>query len=446
MDYINKVLLDVESRYHDQKEFIQAVEELFKSIKIVIANDPRYEEQKILERLVEPDRIIMFRVDWQDDKKNWHINHGYRVQFNNKLGPYKGGLRFHPNVTLDTLKFLGFEQMYKNALTGLNLGGGKGGSDFDPKGKSDNEIKNFCIAFMDELYKYIGPTIDVPAGDIGVGGREISYLLKEYLRITNSNEIGVLTGKSLSDGGSNIRKEATGYGLLYFVDEMLKSNNLDIKNKRIKISGSGNVAIYAVEKAQELGAKIISISDSDGYVIDEDGIDLALLKEIKEIRYGRIKEYIESKPNAHYYPGCVWDDPTHFDIALPCAIQNDIDQNKAKNIISLGCIAIGEGANMPTTNEAQKYFKEKEILFAPAKAANAGGVAVSGLEMIQNKDHISWTREIVDSKLKEIMHNIHKQSIEACKKYNVDTKDYTFGSNVAGFLRVTNTMMVNKEK
>lgn len=441
MNYIEQVKDKIKNTYPNEKEFIQATSEVLDSLSLVINSDSRYQEHSLLEKLIEPERIISFDVHWIDDQGKEQINKGYRVQFNSVLGPYKGGLRFHPSVNLSVLKFLGFEQIFKNALTGLELGGGKGGSNFDPKGKSDAEIKRFCEAFMDKLYKYIGPTIDVPAGDIGVGAKEITYLLEEYKRKTNSNEVGVLTGKAIKDGGSLGRKEATGYGLLYFVEEMLKYNKLSLKDKKILVSGSGNVAIYAIEKAIELGAKVISASDSNGYIIDEDGIDLNILKQIKEEQKLRIKEYINYKDSARYFEGNVFNAMIDFDIALPCATQNEITLKEAQNIHKHHCMLVAEGANMPTNNEAIEYFKENNILHAPGKASNAGGVSVSGLEMIQNKLHETWSKEKVDNKLKEIMYNIHSSCINACLKYNIDPRNYIFGANVAGFLRVSEEML-----
>ena len=441
MNYIEQVKDKIKNTYPNEKEFIQATSEVLDSLSLVINSDSRYQEHSLLEKLIEPERIISFDVHWIDDQGKEQINKGYRVQFNSVLGPYKGGLRFHPSVNLSVLKFLGFEQIFKNALTGLELGGGKGGSNFDPKGKSDAEIKRFCEAFMDKLYKYIGPTIDVPAGAIGVGPKEITYLLEEYKRKTNSNEVGVLTGKAIKDGGSLGRKEATGYGLLYFVEEMLKYNKLSLKDKKILVSGSGNVAIYAIEKAIELGAKVISASDSNGYIIDEDGIDLNILKQIKEEQKLRIKEYINYKDSARYFEGNVFNAMIDFDIALPCATQNEITLKEAQNIHKHHCMLVAEGANMPTNNEAIEYFKENNILHAPGKASNAGGVSVSGLEMIQNKLHETWSKEKVDNKLKEIMHNIHSSCINACLKYNIDPRNYIFGANVAGFLRVSEEML-----
>lgn len=441
MNYIEQVKDKIKNTYPNEKEFIQATSEVLDSLSLVINSDSRYQEHSLLEKLIEPERIISFDVHWIDDQGKEQINKGYRVQFNSVLGPYKGGLRFHPSVNLSVLKFLGFEQIFKNALTGLELGGGKGGSNFDPKGKSDAEIKRFCEAFMDKLYKYIGPTIDVPAGDIGVGAKEITYLLEEYKRKTNSNEVGVLTGKAIKDGGSLGRKEATGYGLLYFVEEMLKYNKLSLKDKKILVSGSGNVAIYAIEKAIELGAQVISASDSNGYIIDEDGIDLNILKQIKEEQKLRIKEYINYKDSARYFEGNVFNAMIDFDIALPCATQNEITLKEAQNIHKHHCMLVAEGANMPTNNEAIEYFKENNILHAPGKASNAGGVSVSGLEMIQNKLHETWSKEKVDNKLKEIMHNIHSSCINACLKYNIDPRNYIFGANVAGFLRVSEEML-----
>lgn len=441
MNYINSIKEKIKKVNSNEKEFLQATSEVLDSLTTIIEGDKRYQQSSLIERLVEPERIIIFRVPWVDDNGNVHVNRGYRIQFNSALGPYKGGLRFHPSVNLSILKFLAFEQIFKNALTGLPIGGGKGGSDFDPKGKSDREIMNFCQAFMSELYRHIGQNLDVPAGDIGVGAREIGYLFGQYKKLKGNYEAGVLTGKGLHYGGSLIRKEATGYGLLYFVNEMLNFNNIEIKNKVILVSGSGNVAIYAIEKAIELGAKVISASDSNGYIIDEEGIDLNILKEIKEVNRLRIKEYKNYRPNAKYFEGNVFNANINFDIALPCATQNEINLETAKNMVKHHCIAIGEGANMPTDNEAIAYFKENNVLHAPGKASNAGGVAVSALEMSQNSLRLSWSREEVDGKLKEIMHNIHSSCIEACKKFNIDLRNYVFGANAAGFLKVSEAML-----
>ena len=394
----------------------------------------------MLERLVEPERQIIFRVPWIDDKGDVQVNRGFRVQFNSSIGPYKGGLRFHPSVNSSIVKFLGFEQIFKNSLTGLPIGGGKGGSDFDPKGKSDREIMRFCQSFMSELYRHIGPDVDVPAGDIGVGGREIGFLFGQYKKLRNANEPGVLTGKGLHYGGSLVRTEATGYGLIYFVNEMLKAHGHNLGGKRVVISGSGNVAIYAAQKAQQLGAHVIAMCDSNGYIVDEDGIDLSLVKEIKELERKRIKEYAQRKPSAKYFEGQkgIWS--LKCDIALPCATQNDISIEEAKLLIENGVIAVGEGANMPCTNEALSYLLQNNILVAPAKAANAGGVATSALEMSQNSMRLSWSFEEVDEKLKNIMVNIFNASKEAAKEYGSEG-NYVVGANIAGFLKVADAMM-----
>ena len=392
----------------------------------------------MLERLVEPERVIMFRVPWVDDNGKVHVNKGYRVQFSSAIGPYKGGLRFHPSVNLGVIKFLGFEQIFKNSLTGLPIGGGKGGSDFDPKGKSDNEIMRFCQSFMTELCKYIGADVDVPAGDIGVGGREIGYLYGQYKKITGKYE-GVLTGKGLTYGGSLIRTQATGYGLVYIVDEMLKAAGKTLKDQRVAISGAGNVAIYAAEKATQLGAKVVTLSDSNGWIYDEEGVDLAAVKEIKEVKRGRIKEYLEYRPNAEYHEGKgVWS--VKCDIALPCATQNELLEEDAKTLVANGCYAVGEGANMPSSLEAIDVFIENGILFAPAKAANAGGVATSALEMSQNSQRLSWTAEEVDAKLKSIMVNIYKEMSSAAKEYGFEN-NFVIGANIAGFKKVADAML-----
>jgi glutamate dehydrogenase (NADP+) len=440
MSYVNEVLEKVKARNSSEPEFLQAVEEVLISLEPVIEKHPEYKEAGILERIVEPERQIIFRVPWVDDNGKVQVNRGFRVQFNGAIGPYKGGLRFHPSVYLGIIKFLGFEQIFKNSLTGLPIGGGKGGSDFDPKGKSDGEIMRFCQSFMTELYRHIGPDVDVPAGDIGVGGREIGYLYGQYRRIRGAFENGVLTGKGLKYGGSLVRKEATGYGLLYFVDEMLKANDISIEGKTIVISGSGNVAIYACEKAQQLGAKVVAMSDSKGYIYDPEGIKLDTIKQIKEVERKRISEYVNHHPNAEYHEGWqgVWS--IKCDIALPCATQNDIDIEKAKMLVENGVLAVGEGANMPTTNEAINYFLEKGVLLAPAKAANAGGVVTSALEMSQNSLRMSWTFEEVDAKLKEIMVNIHKNASEVSKEYGLGY-NLVAGANIAGFIKVADAML-----
>ena len=438
-EIVEKVIADVKVKNPGQEEFHQTVEEVFTSLIPVLEKNPAYVDEKILERLVEPERQIMFRVPWIDDKGEIQINRGFRVQFNSAIGPYKGGLRFHPSVNLSIIKFLGFEQIFKNSLTGLPIGGGKGGSDFDPKGKSDREIMRFCQSFMTELYRHIGPDTDVPAGDIGVGGREIGYLYGQYKRIRNANNQGVLTGKGLTFGGSLARTEATGYGLVYFVEEMLKEAGKTIEGKRVVVSGSGNVAIYAVQKAQSLGAKVVAMSDSNGYIVDEEGIDVALIQQIKEVERKRIKEYVDRRQCAKYFEGKgIWN--IKADVVLPCATQNDITIEEAKKIVENGTFAVGEGANMPCTNEAVEYFLEKGVLLAPAKAANAGGVATSALEMSQNSMRLAWTFEEVDKKLHDIMVNIFKDSRDAAKQYGFEG-NYVVGANIAGFLKVADAMM-----
>ncbi|WP_066505065.1 NADP-specific glutamate dehydrogenase [Abyssisolibacter fermentans] len=430
----------VKKRNPGEDEFHQAVMEVLESLEPVIERHPEYKKAGILERIVEPERQIMFRVPWLDDKGNVKINRGFRVQFNSAIGPYKGGLRFHPSVYLGIIKFLGFEQVFKNSLPGLPIGGGKGGSDFDPKGKSDNEIMKFCQSFMTELYRHIGPDLDVPAGDIGVGAREIGYLFGQYKRISNSYRAGVLTGKGLNYGGSLARKEATGFGLVYFVREMLSAHNSSLKDKTIVISGAGNVAIYACQKAQEYGAKVIAMSDSKGYIYDKNGIKLDTVKQIKEVERKRINEYINHHPEAEYHEGQkeIWE--LKCDIALPCATQNDINEESANILINNGVIAIGEGANMPCTNEAIKTFLNNKILLAPAKAANAGGVATSALEMSQNSLRLSWSFEEVNKKLDNIMVNIFKTASDAAAKYG-KSENYVAGANIAGFLKIADTMI-----
>ena len=439
MSYVDEVLEYVNKKDYNEKEFLQAVGEVLNSLRPVIdANEEKFRKVALLERLIEPERILRFRVPWIDDKGQVHVNRGYRVQFNSAIGPYKGGLRLHPSVNLGIVKFLGFEQIFKNSLTGLPIGGGKGGSDFDPKGKSDREIMMFCQSFMTELCKVIGADTDVPAGDIGTGAREIGYMFGQYKRIQGTYE-GVLTGKGLSFGGSLARTEATGYGLLYFTEQMLKCNGIDIKGKTVCVSGSGNVAIYAVEKAQMLGAKVVTVSDSTGWIYDKDGIDVALLKEIKEVKRARLTEYAAARPSAEYHEGRgVWQ--IKCDIALPCATQNELLLDDAKMLVENGCIAVAEGANMPTTLEATKYLQQNGVMFAPGKAANAGGVATSALEMSQNSERISWTFEKVDKKLKDIMVNIYHNVDDAAKKYNLDG-DYVSGANIAGFEKVADAMM-----
>ena len=439
MGYVDEVLEKVSKKNEGQPEFLQAVTEVLESLRPVVeANEELYRKEAVLERITEPDRQIMFRVPWVDDNGQVQVNRGFRVQFNNAIGPYKGGLRLHPSVNLSIIKFLGFEQVFKNSLTSLPIGGGKGGSDFNPKGKSDREIMAFCQSFMTELYKYIGADMDVPAGDIGVGGREIGYLFGQYKRIRGTYE-GVLTGKGLTYGGSLARTEATGYGLLYFTEEMLKSNGQDIAGKTICVSGAGNVAIYAIQKAQQLGAKVVTCSDSTGWIYDPEGIDVALLKEVKEVKRARLTEYAAKRPSAQYHEGRgVW--TIKCDVALPCATQNELLIDDAKALVANGVIAVAEGANMPTTLEATKYLQENGVLFAPGKASNAGGVATSALEMSQNSERLSWTFEEVDSKLKNIMVNIFHNLDDASKKYGKEG-DYVAGANIAGFEKVVNAMV-----
>ncbi len=438
MSYTQRVIEETIAKNPGQPEFHQTVTEVLSTLDPVMERNPRFEQYSLLERLVVPEKIISFRVPWVDDKGKVQINNGYRVQFNNAIGPYKGGLRFHPTVNLSILKFLGFEQIFKNSMTGLPIGGGKGGADFDPKGKSEFEVMRFCESFMTSLYSYIDQDTDVPAGDIGVGSREIGYMYGMYKRITGKYE-GVLTGKGLSYGGSLVRNEATGYGLLYLLEEMLKNNGRSIEGKKIVISGSGNVSTYAAEKALELGAKVITMSDSSGYVHDPDGIDLSVIKEIKQVKRGRISEYVNYRPNAEYYKGKgVWNIPC--DIALPCATQNELTSKDAKELAKNGCFAVAEGANMPSTNEAIEVFLNNNILFAPAKAANAGGVATSAIEMSQNSQRINWTFEKVDNKLKDIMVNIYAIISQAAEEYG-SKGNYVVGANIAGFLKVANAMM-----
>lgn len=437
--YSQRVLDLVKTRNSHEKEFIQAVQEVLNTIEPVLAANSKYEAHAILERIVEPERTILFRVPWIDDRGKVQVNRGYRVEFNSAIGPYKGGLRFHPSVNLGILKFLGFEQVFKNSLTTLPMGGGKGGSDFDPKGKSDNEVQRFCQSFMTELYRYIGKDTDVPAGDIGVGAREIGYLYGQYKRITGLYE-GVLTGKGLTWGGSLARKEATGYGLCYFTQAMMERNGKSIAGKTVVVSGSGNVAIYAVQKITEMGAKVVAMSDSNGYIYDPDGIKLDVVKQLKEVERKRIKEYVKAVPTATYTEGCsgIWTIPCQ--IALPCATQNEINEASAKALIANGVEAVGEGANMPSTLEATAAFQQAGVLFAPAKAANAGGVAVSALEMSQNSQRLSWTFEEVDAKLKDIMVNIFAKVDLAAHEYAKEG-DYVAGANIAGFLKVADAMM-----
>ena len=439
----NQYLIDlvetVKKRNPNEPEFLQAVEEVLESLEPVIDKHPEFIEKGVMASLVEPERIIKFRVPWLDDNGKVQINRGFRIQFNSAIGPYKGGLRFHPSVYEGIIKFLGFEQIFKNSLTGLPIGGAKGGSDFDPKGKSDVEVMRFCQSFMTELSKHIGADTDIPAGDIGVGAREIGYMFGQYKRIQNGFS-GVLTGKGLSYGGSLVRKEATGYGLCYFTEEMLRAKGDSFKGKTVVISGSGNVAIYAAEKAMQLGGKVVTFSDSNGYIYDKNGVDLALVKQLKEVERKRIKEYVNTHPEAEYHEGCkgVW--TVKCDIALPCATQNEIDGDSAKALVANGVIAVAEGANMPSTPEAIECFQSSGVLFGPAKAANAGGVATSALEMSQNSIRYSWTFEETDAKLREIMIDIYNNSAAAAKEYGMED-NLVAGANIAGFLKVADAMM-----
>ena len=439
-EYVIKVYNDLEKRYTHEKEFLQAAYEILSSLEVLVDKRPEIEKNNLLERFLEPERFIQFRVSWVDDNGNVVVNRGYRVQYNSAIGPYKGGLRFHPSVNSSIIKFLGLEQVLKNSLTCLPLGGGKGGSDFNPKGKSDNEIMRFCQAFMTELYRHIGADTDVPAGDIGVGAREIGYLFGQYKRIKNEYT-GVLTGKGISYGGSLARKEATGFGLCYFTNEALRvMNNDSLKDKVVVISGSGNVAIYAAQKATSLGAKVVAMSDSNGYIYDPNGIDLNVVKDIKEVKRGRIKEYVDIVKKAKYYEGCkgIWS--IKCDVALPCATQNELDLEDAKKLVNNGVIAVCEGANMPSTLEASKYFIESKVIYGPAKAANAGGVATSGLEMTQNSIRLSWSFEEVDKKLESIMINIFNNVYNtACKLEN--KYDLLSAANIAGFEKVCDAML-----
>ena len=443
MSYVDEVLAKVKEKNASEPEFLQAVDEVLNSLRPVIeANEEMYKKQALLERICEPERQIKFRVPWVDDNGQVQVNTGYRVQFNSAIGPYKGGIRLHPSVNIGIIKFLGFEQIFKNSLTGLPIGGGKGGSDFDPKGKSDNEIMKFCQSFMTELCRHIGADTDVPAGDIGTGAREIGYMFGQYKRIRNLYE-GVLTGKGLTFGGSLARTEATGYGLLYLTDEMLKTNGIDIAGKTICVSGAGNVAIYAIQKAQQLGAKVVTCSDSTGWIYDAEGIDVALLKEVKEVKRARLDAYAAARPSAEYHDkkaegSNVWD--IKCDIALPCATQNELGIDAAKKLVANGVLAVAEGANMPTTLEATEYFQKNGVLFAPGKAANAGGVATSALEMSQNSERLSWSFEEVDSKLQGIMVNIFRNLDAAAKKYGFEG-NYVVGANIAGFEKVATAML-----
>ncbi|MBQ3620981.1 MAG: NADP-specific glutamate dehydrogenase [Methanosarcinaceae archaeon] len=442
--YVDKVLADVEKRNANEPEFYNAVKEVLTTLIPVIEKHPEYAEAAILERIVEPERMITFRVPWTDDAGKVHVNRGFRVQYNGAIGPYKGGLRFHPSVNASIIKFLGFEQIFKNSLTTLPMGGGKGGSDFDPKGKSDAEVMRFCQAFMEELRKYIGPDVDVPAGDIGVGGREIGYLYGMYRKLGSVSQQGVLTGKGLSYGGSLIRTPATGYGAVYYLSEMLKDKGETIEGKTVVVSGSGNVAIYAMEKAEALGAKVITCSDSNGYIIDMDGIDVPAVRQIKEVERKRIKEYVASHPKAVYVEGnqTVWDvaKDHKVDIVLPCATQSELDLDDAKMLVAGGAKYVAECANMPCTLDAIAYFQESGVYFGPAKAVNAGGVACSGLEMCQNSARLSWTAEEVDSRLHAIMINIYNNSKKAAEEYGFKD-NLVVGANIAGFLKVADAMM-----
>lgn len=438
MSYVDEVYARVVAKNPGEPEFHQAVGDVLESLRLVIEkNEEQFRKSALLERITEPERVITFRVPWVDDQGQVQVNRGFRVQFNSAIGPYKGGLRFHPSVNQSILKFLGFEQVFKNSLTGLPIGGGKGGSDFDPKGKSEREIMTFCQSFMTELFKYIGADQDVPAGDIGVGAREIGYLYGQYKRLTGLYE-GVLTGKGLTYGGSLVRTQATGYGLVYIVDEMLKAAGQSMDGKTVVISGSGNVAIYAAEKAQALGAKVVALSDSNGYVYDPEGIQLDIVKDIKEVKRGRIKEYADRVSGARYAEGKgIWTIPC--DLALPCATQNELDVEDAKTLLANGCILVAEGANMPSTAEAVKLFLERKLLYMPGKAANAGGVAISALEMTQNAERLSWSFEKVDEKLKEIMKDIYTKVSDAARRYGVEG-NFAAGANIAGFEKVADAM------
>ena len=438
MSYVDEILAQISQRSANEPEFLQAVTEVLESLRPVIERrEDSYRRDALLERLTTPERTILFRVPWVDDQGQVHVNNGYRVQFNSAIGPYKGGLRFHPSVNLSVIKFLGFEQIFKNSLTGLPIGGGKGGSDFDPKGKSDREVMAFCQSFMTELYKYIGADTDVPAGDIGVGAREIGYLFGQYKRLKDVYE-GVLTGKGLSYGGSLARKQATGYGVLYFTRELLKANGRDLKGLTVAVSGAGNVATYAIEKAWQLGAKPVTCSDSTGWIYDPDGIDVATLKEVKEVKRARLTEYAAARPGAVYHEGRgVWS--AKCDVALPCATQNELLLEDAKLLKANGCFAVVEGANMPTSLDATKYLQENGVLFCPGKASNAGGVATSALEMTQNSERLSWTFEEVDQKLQGIMVNIFHNLDDAAREYGMEG-NYVAGANIAGFLKVADAM------
>jgi glutamate dehydrogenase (NADP+) len=440
MTYVDKIIADLEKKNADQPEFLQAAKEVLESLRVVVDNDKKYENLALLERIVEPERIVQFRVPWTDDSGKVQVNRGYRVEFNSAIGPYKGGLRFHPTVNLSIIKFLGFEQIFKNSLTGLPIGGGKGGTDFDPKGKSDFEVMRFCQSFMTELSRHIGPNTDVPAGDIGVGGREIGYMYGQYKRLKNEFT-GVLTGKGLEWGGSLARTEATGYGLVYTVEEYLKSISDSYKGKKVAISGSGNVAIFATQKVQQLGGTVVSMTDSSGYVYHESGIQLDDIKEIKLVQRGRLSEYAKKHSDAVYKEvgnGSVWDIPV--DIALPCATQNELNLDNAKTLVSNGCKVVGEGANMPATQDAADYFVANKVAFFPGKAANAGGVGVSALEMSQNSERLSWTFEEVDSQLNRMMVNIFHAIDDASREYGMEG-NYIAGANIAGFKKVASAMI-----
>ena len=439
VDYVQAIKKQLHEKDSNQTEFLQAVDEFLATVTPFLEKHPEYEENNLLAILTEPERLIQFRVPWQDDQGNWQVNRGYRIQFNSALGPYKGGLRFHPSVNLSILKFLAFEQIFKNALTGLPIGGGKGGADFDPKGKSDGEIMRFCQSFMTELSKHIGPNLDVPAGDIGVGGREIGYLFGQYKRLCQY-DAGVLTGKPLSFWGSLIRTEATGYGVVYFVNHLLAYNKDSFEGKRVLVSGSGNVAIYAIEKLQQLGATPISCSDSNGTIIDEAGIDLDLLKEIKEVKRERLTAYKEARPEAIYVEGSLWDQDVAAEIALPCATQNEINLDQAKQLVKNGVKVVAEGANMPATLEAAEYFIDNQVHYCPGKAANAGGVAVSALEMSQNSQRLTWSKEEVDQRLEDIMKNIYETCRDTAKEYDAEN-NYMLGANIAGFANVAQAML-----
>ncbi|MDD4849078.1 MAG: NADP-specific glutamate dehydrogenase [Gemmiger sp.] len=438
-EYLSGVYAGLAARNAEQKEFLQAVDEVLESLEPAVAAHPEYQKAGLIERMVEPERVVMFRIPWVDDAGKVHVNRGYRVQFNSSIGPYKGGLRFHPSVNLSIIKFLGFEQCFKNSLTGLPMGGGKGGSDFDPHGKSDDEVMRFCQSFMTELYRHIGADCDVPAGDIGVGGREIGYLYGQYKRITNQFT-GVLTGKGIPYGGSLARTQATGYGLCYFAKEMLAANGKSFEGAKVVVSGSGNVAIYANQKATSFGAKVVAMSDSNGYIVDENGIDYKVIQQIKEVNRARIKTYLDFVPTAKYVEGSagIWNVPC--DIALPCATQNELPLAGAKALVANGCFAVAEGANMPSTPEAVAYLQANHILFAPAKASNAGGVATSGLEMSQNSLRLSWTFEEVDERLQNIMTNIYANAANAAEEYGVKG-NLVAGANIAGFTKIASAML-----